>query len=352
MIMFRPQPVPPAKPDFCIRYISPQYQAQVSGKCRQGNYIKVLTPQNLYSDQQGYKKAVIYLHGFALGASEIYESHLQHLVKQGFYVFYPVYQSGFCQVQWKFWSNIAEIYQAILNPCPINAEGWMTNAIASVKDAYTCNGLLDKQVHSYLFGHSLGGLQALSWDYYTDKVLDSTPAQLKPQQVLAVDPIPSSDSNIPQPIRFFVNRFGLLKNTVRIQNTGCQLNVPVAILHGDSDSIVKLKDWKQMFHYINSQQKRLYTSCTDKHGSPYMSADHMQATVYTYFLPNWMAKSIFGGVGTEDNLNWRYIWSALDQVIRGEKRADDLCFCMGTWSDGKKVKSIVSVLPENSVEDN
>ncbi len=308
-------------------------------------------PQNPYFDKQGYKKAVIYLHGFALGASEIYENHLLHLVKQGFYVFYPVYQSGFCQVQWRFWDNIAEIYQAILNPCPVNAEGWITNAISSVKDAYECNGLLDEQVHSYLFGHSLGGLQALSWDYYADKILDSTPAQLKPQQVLAANPIPSSDSNIPQPIRFFVNRFGVLENIIQIQNTGCQLNVPVAILHGDSDSIVRLKVWKKMFQYINSNQKRLYTSFTDKHGSPSMLANHMQATVYTHFLPNWMAKCIFGGVGTEDNLSWRYIWCALDQVVRGEKRADALRFFMGKWSDEKNVKPILSVLPEDSVKD-
>ncbi len=349
--MFRPQPLPPSKPDFCAQYISPQYRSQTDGQCRQGNYIKVWLPQNPYLDKQGYKKAVIYLHGFALGASEIYKSHLLHLVKQGFYVFYPVYQRGFCQVQWTFWSNILEIYQAIFHPYPVDARGWVTNAISSVRHAYECNGLLDEPVNSYLFGHSLGGLQALSWSYYADKVLDPIPAQLKPQQVLAVDPIPSSDLNIPQPIRFLVNRFGVFKNKVQIQNTGSQLNVPVAILHGESDSIVKLKVWKEMFQYIKSNQKRLYTSSTDKHGSPNLLATHMQAAVYTRFFPDWMAKCIFGGVGAEDNLSWHYIWSALDQVVRGEQKADTLVFCMGKWSDGKNVKSISSVLPQDSVEE-
>ena len=220
--MFRPQPLPPSKPDFCAQYISPQYRSKTDGQCKQGNYIKVWIPQNPYLDRQGYKKAVIYLHGFALGASEIYESHLIHLVKQGFYVFYPVYQRGFCQVQWTFWNNISEIYQAILNPCPVNAEGWVTNAISSVKEAYKCHGLLDELVHSYLFGHSLGGLQALSWSYYADRVLGETPAQLKPQQVVAVDPIPSSDSNIPPLIRFFVDHFGVFNNKVQIEDTGSQ----------------------------------------------------------------------------------------------------------------------------------
>ena len=350
--MLRPQPLPPSKPDFCAQYISPQYRPITDGQCQQGNYIKVLIPQNPHLDKQGYKKAVIYLHGFALGASEIYESHLLHLVKQGFYVFYPVYQRGFCQVQWKFWNNISEIYQAIFDPCPVNAEGWVKNAISSVKKAYKCHGLLDEMVHSYLFGHSLGGLQALSWSYYADQVFDETPAQLKPQQVVAVNPIPSSDSNIPLLIRFFVDLLGVFEKKIAIEDIGPHLNVPVAILHGESDSIVKLKDWKEKIHCINSNQKRLYTSLTDKHGSPSMLANHMQAAVYTSFFPDWMSKIILGGVGVEDNLNWRYIWSALDQIVRCEKTADSLVFCMGQWSDGKDVEHILSVLPKDPIEDN
>lgn len=142
--MFRPQPLPPSKPDFCAQYISPQYRSQTDGQCRQGNYIKVWLPQNPY---------------------------------------------------------------------------------------------LDEPVNSYLFGHSN------------------------------------------------------------------------------------------------------------------MLATHMQAAVYTRFFPDWMAKCIFGGVGAEDNLSWHYIWSALDQVVRGEQKADTLVFCMGKWSDGKNVKPISSVLPQDSVED-
>ncbi len=90
-------------------------------------------------------------------------------------------------------------------------------------------------------------------------------------------------------------------------------------------------------------QKRLYTSSTDKHGSPSMLATHMQAAVYTRFLPDWMAKYIFGGVGAEDNLSWRYIWSALDKIVRGEKTADSLVFCMGQWSDGTDLTFFASV---------
>ena len=83
-----------------------------------------------------------------------------------------------------------------------------------------------------------------------------------------------------------------------------------------------------------------------------MLATHMQAAVYTSFFPDWMSKIILGGVGVEDNLNWRYIWSALDQIVRCEKTADSLVFCMGQWSDGKDVEHILSVLPKDPIEDN
>lgn len=338
--MFRPQPTPPSKPDYCAQYTSPQYRLHTHGECQKGNYIKVWVPQNPYLDSQGYKQAVIYLHGFALGASEIYETHLLHLVKQGFYVFYPVYQHGFGQVQWTFWSNISEIGRAILHPCPVDAEKWVDNAISSVNRAYSCHGLLKEPVNSFLFGHSLGGLQALSWNYYATKCFDQIPPQLQPRQILAVDPIPQSDSNIPRPIRCLLKLFRLFKTTVDIKCTGPDLNVPVAILHGESDSIVKVQDWQKNFKYIGSEQKRLYLSSSDRHGSPSMLANHMQAATYTHFLPNWMAKLVLGGVGAEDNLNWRYVWFALDRVILGKKRADQLLFCLGKWSDGVRVKPI------------
>ncbi|WP_234419838.1 hypothetical protein [Nodularia spumigena] len=53
-----------------------------------------------------------------------------------------------------------------------------------------------------------------------------------------------------------------------------------------------------------------------------------------------MAKSVLDGVGRENNLNWRYIWYALDQVIRFGARADELQFNLGEWSDGQPVNPI------------
>ena len=59
-----------------------------------------------------------------------------------------------------------------------------------------------------------------------------------------------------------------------------------------------------------------------------------------------MAMMSVGGVGSENTLNWRYFWHALDQVIRGGVRADQLQFDMGVWSDGVPVQPILSGTPE------
>lgn len=327
------RPTPPHKPDY--DYISPDFDIHQEGHCHSGNFIKVFIPKNPYCDKKsGKQKVVIYLHGFALGASEIYLSHLEHLAKQGFYVFYPVYQRGFCSVKDCFWSNLCEIGRAVLNPLPIDGEGWMMAAIHSVKDAYQNVEGLDSNIDTYLFGHSLGGLQALSWPYYAK---DKVPEQLLGQQVIVANPIPASDENIPKLIRFLLNVLCLFKNKLDICKTGEELKVPVAILHGDKDNIVPVKAWEKPFEAIASENKAFYVSQTDSHDRHKMRADHMQATVDTGFFPDWMARSFLGGVGVEDNLNWRYIWYALDRVIREETQADELEFDMGKWSDGKEV---------------
>ncbi len=342
-MQFASKPTPPPKPDYHELYISPDFALQETGDCRSGNYIKIFIPQNPYLNDRGHRKIVIYMHGFALGAPTIYHSHLVHLVKQGFYVFYPIYQRGFCKVQQSFWKNFYELFQAALNPCPVNAEGWIMDAIESVKNAHAEIETLNSGVDTYIFGHSLGGLQALSWPYYAS---GNVPSQLLPQQVIAVDPIPTSDANIPLPIRCFLNILGGFKNKVDIHKTGECLTVPVAILHGNKDCIVPLRAWKNCFKEIKSPHKKFYLSQTDHHGFPIMHANHMQASVNTRFLPDWMARLILNGVGVENNLNWRYIWFALDQIIHEKVRADQLVFDMGQWSDEVKVLNPCEYLPQ------
>lgn len=328
------KPTPPTKPGYQDLYISPHFKLHETGTCHSGDYIQIFIPQYPYRSNRGYQKVVIYMHGFAMGAPKIYYSHLIHLVKQGFYVFYPIYQRGFCQIQQSFWKNLFELSTAVLNPYPVNAVGWIEAAVESVKNAYEQIETLHSGIDTYVFGHSLGGLQALSWPYYASGNL---PDQLLPQQVIAANPIPTSDANIPLLIRCLLNVLGAFKNKIDIHKTGEHLTVPVAILHGDKDSIVPTHAWKNRFEDIKSPHKKFYLSKTDRHGHPIMHADHMQSTVYTGFFPDWMARLILGGVGVENNLNWRYIWFALDQIIHEKVRADQLVFNMGQWSDEVQV---------------
>ena len=328
----------PAKPDYTEQYSSPRYQVKAFGNCASGNYIEIYIPEYPYRQDDDHLVAVIYLHAFALGASHIYRSHLEHLVKQGYYVFFPSYQRGFCHRPCNLGEAFSGIAKAVFEPYPISPQGWIQSAIRSVTAAYKFAGLWDCSVHSYLFGHSLGGLFALSWRYYAQ---GQVPAQLLPQQVVAASPIPGSDSHIPPWIRTVTQQLGGFKDQVRIATTGAALTVPVAILHGNGDTVVPVQDWQQPFAaHIATTAKAFYLSFTDDHGSPLMQADHMQTAVCTDFFPEGMAQLFLGGVGTENPLNWHYIWSALDQIIRDGVRADRLGFEMGQWSDGRSVRSI------------
>jgi fermentation-respiration switch protein FrsA (DUF1100 family) len=285
---------------------------------------------------------VVYLHGFCLGAAEIYQSHLLHLVQQGYYVFFPSYQRGFCRYSDSLPTTMGDLTRALFQPFPISPRGWLGNAIGSVAAAFERAGLADAPVDTYLFGHSLGGLFALSWPAFA---AGKVPAELMPSQVIAANPIPDSESLIPTPIRITGRAIGAYADRVDVAEAGAALRVPVAILHGAGDILVPVRSWAGPFEAIASKEKRFYCAQSDSHGAPALVADHIQSGVDTSFLPNVMAMMSVGGVASENTLNWRYIWPALDQVIRCGARADQLQFDMGAWSDGTPVRPILSGTP-------
>jgi len=327
---------PPKKPDYSDIYTSPTYQVNTLGECDEGSYVRMYIPDNPYLNNND-KIAVIYLHGFTLGAYEIYAAHLEHLVKQGYYVIFPNYQHGFCEFQEHKFETLLELIKATLKPFPISAVGWMESAINSVIAAYENLNLDKENVKTYIFGHSLGGLFALSWPHYAQAKVNSN---ILPKQVVVADPVPDSQSNIPDEIRDFIDSHEGFKDKVDIVETGKNLTVPVAIIHGNEDKIIPKECWEEPFKSIQTKEKKMYLSFTDNYGSPIMYANHEQATVDTSFVSDWIAKELLDGVGEENNLNWRYIWYALDQVIRFGVKADQLTFDMDKWSDGTPVQPI------------
>ncbi len=59
-------------------------------------------------------------------------------------------------------------------------------------------------------------------------------------------------------------------------------------------------------------------------------------------IPEALQILTIGGTGKEDNMRWRYIWYALDQVLEG-RDVENLCFKdMGQWNwiVPKKVKGV------------
>lgn len=336
------RPKPPAKPDYSGVYTS-AFSVETFGECRRGSYIEVYRPRAPFTDAGGRQKAVIFLHGFALGASQIYRAHLEHLAKQGFWVFYPNYQTGFCSFPDNGFSTVAELLEEVVGDGIADSqEKWLNNALTSVSGAYGQVGLgRDAAVDTYVYGHSLGGLFALSWPYYVKQ--QGLPAVLLPRQVLTADPIPTTAAGKP-PGRLGT-ALAAVKADVDICTTGTALTMPVAILHGNSDWVVPKAQWDDRFPCIATPHKRMYLSFTDRHGCPGHYANHEQATDDTSFFPPWLALLALDGVGAVDTLDWRYVWSALDQIIRDGVRADALTFDLGSWSDGRAVKAIMTYLP-------
>jgi len=332
------RPKAPAKPDFSGIYTSPGYTVETHGDCQAGSYIEVYRPDTPFLGDNGRPKAVIFLHGFALGASQIYRAHLEHLVKQGYTVFYPNYQTGFCHFPDSGLMTIAELIDEVFGDGIIpSQEKWLKNALASVSDAYAKAGFgPGEPVDTYVYGHSLGGLFALCWPYYVTQ--DDYPQTLLPLQVVTADPIPStSAASAPGKLGRALNSF---TDTVDLRVTGAALTMPVAILHGDADWVVPKSEWDTPFGYIATTQKRMTLSYTDTHGCAGLFANHEQATDDTSFFPPWLAALMLDGVGTQDTLDWRYLWFALDRVIRDGARADQLDFDLGTWSDGRPVHPV------------
>jgi pimeloyl-ACP methyl ester carboxylesterase len=342
------QPKPPQKPDYSSIYTSPEYSVKSYGECNKGSYIEVYQPGNPYLGENGKPKVVIYLHGFDLGASQIYGSHLIHLVKQGYYVFYPNYQTGFCSFPSKLWQTVAELAEEVIGDGLIDSqEKWLNNALQSVTSAYGTVGFTsDTELDTYLYGHSLGGLFALSWAYYVQQ--ESYPSNMLPLQVVVADPIPNTAiSGVPGQLGQLLEK---ITDDVDIEVTGSALTMPVAILHGNNDWVAPKDEWQEPFTYIATEQKKMFLSYTDQHGCPGMYANHEQATVDTSFFPPFLALTVLDGIGVENDLDWRYIWHGLDQVIRFGVRADQLEFDMGSWSDGTPVKEITVFLPSSDTQ--
>ena len=212
---------------------------------------------------------------------------------------------------------------------------WMENAIAMTEQAWQklCTDdpdLAQEYMDFYVFGHSLGGLLALSWPAY----ITENQQKFFPKQILTADPAPSTEMGIPQIAIWILRLFNcpFVEEPIKIQETGAKLKIPVGIMHGADDRLVRPQAWikprlfqtKTNFDYIASKQKQIYFSLSNEENKPPLIAFHNQAVTDTTFFDDALFKN-FGGVKKDPNAyNGEYIWPGLNLVVEEEVKADKL----------------------------
>ncbi|MEH1904225.1 MAG: hypothetical protein V7L04_23135 [Nostoc sp.] len=213
---------------------------------------------------------------------------------------------------------------------------WIKDAIALTEQSwqYLCRinpQLVQQEFDFYVFGHSLGGLLALSWPIY---ICGENQQKFFPQQIITADPAPSTEMGIPRIaiwiLKLFRSPFAIAP--INISDIGNQLNIPIGIMHGANDDLVKPQSWvntsfwqpKSNFDYIASQQKKIYFSLSNKQHQPPLVAFHNQAVTDTTYYDDALFKH-FGGVKNGPNdYNKQYVWPGLNLVIKDQVRVDQL----------------------------
>lgn len=210
---------------------------------------------------------------------------------------------------------------------------WIKTAIDRTADAWQKLSqdnleLKKAQFDFYVFGHSLGGLLALSWPAFVQD------QKFFPKQILTADPAPSTEMGIPGIALFILRLFRspFTISPISIRDTGLKINIPVGILHGADDTIVKPQSWversawnpKSNYDYIASPQKQIYFSLSQKQLQPPLIAFHNQAVTDTTYFDAALFNN-FGGVKIDPNVyNYDYIWLGLDLVVENKVPAHQL----------------------------
>jgi hypothetical protein len=207
---------------------------------------------------------------------------------------------------------------------------WLEMAIDRVDGAWADLSRLDdfrhwsgQPLHPVAFGHSLGGLLALSLPSGYRHRADQ---RFAPRQVLVADPAASSEMGIPRLAIWLLKLFGapFTADPLRITATGGDLTVPVAILHGAADRLVPPAVWATAqrgpaanFTAIASSCKALLFSCSNPEAAPPLVAFHNQAVTSTAYYDDALFRS-FGGVKHGANAyNTQFIWPALQLLLSG-----------------------------------
>ncbi len=214
---------------------------------------------------------------------------------------------------------------------------WLDDAIDLTDKAWADLGnefyphWAEDDVDAFAFGHSLGGLIALSLPSEFEK-RPPEKQRFAPQQIVTADPAPSTEMGIPGFAIALLKLFNapFTAEPIEIENTGPSLTNPVAILHGGSDEIVKPDDWVKPpagkldsnYDCIASPGKAIYFSYSNPDAN--LVAFHNQAVTDTSYYGDGLFKH-FGGVKKgPNNYNFHYVWPGADKIFKGDATPQNL----------------------------
>lgn len=261
----------------------------------------VFTPEGVPEDDLGSLDMVLLIHGFGGIDPAMYEDWIDHLVRRGAIVIFPVYQS--------------------LDVIDVGPPTWPTNLFAGVQVAIASlqerSGTDFRTKPVDVIGHSLGGPLSIRYTLDSERLGFPVPRTLFVVQPGGCQPC---------------GNFGNLGIDLPLDET-LPSTLLAQVLVGDRDTTVGDADARSLwplFAAIPDNHKDYVTIRSDDHGTPPVIADHAAV-----------------GTGNRadgiDVIDWFALWRSQDALMSCAASGTDCEVAlgdtpehrfMGTWSDG------------------
>ncbi len=315
--MGKSEPAPPGKATYGYGsgedYICNGFTEIVFGSGSDGSRVWYYIPDQLKNGATA--PVVVFLHGQLCIAPDIYMPHIEHLAKQGYIVIYPQFNKG----------GLMGLVSDLMTDADQNK--YLARAVAGVNSAFSRIGSIADRNNVTLYGHSVGGLLAVSWSN----------AAWSPKNIVLADACVDAKAGIPSFVQGLVTIVEIDWKT-KIRSTVC----PVIVLTGNDDTLAPTSQAMSIYQYLTSaSSKVVYELQTDTYGNPDLRADHMAPISDDGWMPDFIM-GMFGGDGEVDATDYRFYWTALDAALNDETRVS---FDMGRWSDNTAVKKVLQKTP-------